>query len=305
MHMGPTDNPLHVSKRSGVVIHAFFIFYAALCILPLILVLSISLSDETTVIANGYRFIPETFSVSAYEFLFKDMDQIIRSYGVSIFVTVVGTIISVALTACYAYPLSRSDLPYRGFFAFFIFFTMLFNGGLVPWYLVYVNLLDLKNTIWVLIMPMLMSPFFVLVMRTFFSSSIPMSILESARVDGAGEFRTFVRIVLPLSLPVLATVALFSTLNYWNDWYLSMIFISDNKTISLQYLMYRTLLDIQYLTSNSNVASQISSQGGMLDLPNKTLQMAMAVVGIGPIVLAYPFFQRYFIKGLTVGAVKG
>ncbi|MEF3353815.1 carbohydrate ABC transporter permease [Paenibacillus sp. GYB006] len=303
--MGPTDNPLHVSKRSGVVIHAFFIFYAALCILPLILVLSISLSDETTVIANGYRFIPETFSVSAYEFLFKDMDQIIRSYGVSIFVTVVGTIISVALTACYAYPLSRSDLPYRGFFAFFIFFTMLFNGGLVPWYLVYVNLLDLKNTIWVLIMPMLMSPFFVLVMRTFFSSSIPMSILESARVDGAGEFRTFVRIVLPLSLPVLATVALFSTLNYWNDWYLSMIFISDNKTISLQYLMYRTLLDIQYLTSNSNVASQISSQGGMLDLPNKTLQMAMAVVGIGPIVLAYPFFQRYFIKGLTVGAVKG
>lgn len=303
--MGPTDHPLHVSKRSGVVIHAFFIFYAALCILPLILVLSISLSDETTVIANGYRFIPETFSVSAYEFLFKDMDQIIRSYGVSIFVTVVGTIISVALTACYAYPLSRSDLPYRGFFAFFIFFTMLFNGGLVPWYLVYVNLLDLKNTIWVLIMPMLMSPFFVLVMRTFFSSSIPMSILESARVDGAGEFRTFVRIVLPLSLPVLATVALFSTLNYWNDWYLSMIFISDNKTISLQYLMYRTLLDIQYLTSNSNVASQISSQGGMLDLPNKTLQMAMAVVGIGPIVLAYPFFQRYFIKGLTVGAVKG
>lgn len=303
--MGPARNPLHVSKRSGVVIHAFFIFYAALCILPLILVLSISLSDETTVIANGYRFIPETFSVSAYEFLFKDMDQIIRSYGVSIFVTVVGTIISVALTACYAYPLSRSDLPYRGFFAFFIFFTMLFNGGLVPWYLVYVNLLDLKNTIWVLIMPMLMSPFFVLVMRTFFSSSIPMSILESARVDGAGEFRTFVRIVLPLSLPVLATVALFSTLNYWNDWYLSMIFISDNKTISLQYLMYRTLLDIQYLTSNSNVASQISSQGGMLDLPNKTLQMAMAVVGIGPIVLAYPFFQRYFIKGLTVGAVKG
>lgn len=303
--MGPTRNPLHVSKRSEVVIHAFFIFYAALCILPLILVLSISLSDETTVIANGYRFIPETFSVSAYEFLFKDMDQIIRSYGVSIFVTVVGTLISVALTACYAYPLSRSDLPYRGFFAFFIFFTMLFNGGLVPWYLVYVNLLDLKNTIWVLIMPMLMSPFFVLIMRTFFASSIPMSILESARVDGAGEFRTFVRIVLPLSLPVLATVALFSTLNYWNDWYLSMIFISDNKTISLQYLMYRTLLDIQYLTSNSNVASQISSQGGMLDLPNKTLQMAMAVVGIGPIVLAYPFFQRYFIKGLTVGAVKG
>lgn len=300
-----SSKPLHVSGKSKVIIHAFFIFYAAICILPLVLVLSISLSDETTVIANGYKFIPEQFSISAYDFLFKDMEQIVRSYGVSIFVTVVGTVISVALTAFYAYPLSRRDLPYKGFFAFFIFFTMLFNGGLVPWYLVYVNLLDLKNTLWVLIMPMLMSPFFVLVMRTFFANSIPVSILESARVDGAGELRTFIRIVLPLSLPVLATVALFSTLNYWNDWYLSMIFISDNKTISLQYLMYRTLLDIQYLTSNSNVASQISSQGGMLDLPNKTLQMAMAVVGIGPIVLAYPFFQRYFIKGLTVGAVKG
>lgn len=233
------------------------------------------------------------------------MDQIIHSYGISIIVTVIGTITSVALTALYAYPLSRRDLPYRGWFAFFIFFTMLFNGGLVPWYLVYVNVLDLKNSILALIMPLLLSPFFVLVMRTFFANSIPVSILESARIDGAGELRTFTRIVLPLSLPVMATVALFSTLNYWNDWYLSMIFISDNRTISLQYLMYRTLLDIQYLTSNSNVSSQISSQGGLLNLPNKTLQMAMAVVGIGPIVLAYPFFQRYFIKGLTVGAVKG
>lgn len=151
--------PLHISGKSKVVIHAFFIFYAAICILPLVLVLSISLSDETTVIANGYKFIPERFSISAYDFLFKDMEQIVRSYGVSIFVTVVGTVISVALTAFYAYPLSRRDLPYKGFFAFFIFFTMLFNGGLVPWYLVYVNLLDLKNTLWVLIMPMLMSPF--------------------------------------------------------------------------------------------------------------------------------------------------
>lgn len=298
-------DPLAVSRRSASIIHAMFIFYAIACIVPILLVFSISFSDETTVIANGYKLIPEKFSLTAYEFLFKDMDQIIHSYGISIIVTVVGTITSVALTALYAYPLSRRDLPYRGWFAFFIFFTMLFNGGLVPWYLVYVNVLDLKNSILALILPLLLSPFFVLVMRTFFANSIPVSILESARIDGAGELRTFTRIVLPLSLPVMATVALFSTLNYWNDWYLSMIFISDNRTISLQYLMYRTLLDIQYLTSNSNVSSQISSQGGLLNLPNKTLQMAMAVVGIGPIVLAYPFFQRYFIKGLTVGAVKG
>ncbi|SEL55657.1 carbohydrate ABC transporter permease [Paenibacillus sp. OK003] len=298
-------DPLAVSRRSASIIHAMFIFYAIACIVPILLVFAISFSDETTVIANGYKLIPEKFSLTAYDFLFKDMDQIIHSYGISIIVTVIGTITSVALTALYAYPLSRRDLPYRGWFAFFIFFTMLFNGGLVPWYLVYVNVLDLKNSILALIMPLLLSPFFVLVMRTFFANSIPLSILESARIDGAGELRTFTRIVLPLSLPVMATVALFSTLNYWNDWYLSMIFISDNRTISLQYLMYRTLLDIQYLTSNSNVSSQISSQGILLNLPNKTLQMAMAVVGIGPIVLAYPFFQRYFIKGLTVGAVKG
>lgn len=295
------------SKTGNIIINGVFLLYALACIIPLLLVFSISFSDETSILANGYKLFPEVFSVKAYEVLFRDFDQILYSYGISFFVTVVGTIGGVALTAFYAYPLSRRDLPYRNGFAFFIFFTMLFGGGLVPWYLVYVNILDLKNTVWVLIIPLLMSPFFVLVMRTFFSNSIPTSILESARIDGAGELRIFASIVLPLSLPVLATVALFSTLNYWNDWYLSMIFISDNKTISLQYLMYRTLLDIQFLTSNSNIASQISSAGGasVLDLPNKTLQMAMAVVGIGPIVLAYPFFQRYFVKGLTVGAVKG
>lgn len=295
------------TRTSRFIINGIFSIYSLLCIIPLLLVFSISFSDETSIIANGYKLIPDVFSLKAYELLFKDFDQILHSYGISIFVTVVGTILGVLLTAFYAYPLSRQDLPYRNGFAFFIFFTMLFGGGLVPWYLVYVNILDLKNTVWVLIIPLLMSPFFVLVMRTFFVSSIPSSILESARIDGAGELKIFSRIVLPLSLPVLATVALFSTLNYWNDWYLSMIFISDNKTISLQYLMYRTLLDIQFLTSNSNVAAQISSAGGgnILDLPNKTLQMAMAVVGVGPIVLAYPFFQRYFIKGLTVGAVKG
>lgn len=295
------------TRTSRFIINGIFSIYSLLCIIPLLLVFSISFSDETSIIANGYKLIPDVFSLKAYELLFKDFDQILHSYGISIFVTVVGTILGVLLTAFYAYPLSRQDLPYRNGFAFFIFFTMLFGGGLVPWYLVYVNILDLKNTVWVLIIPLLMSPFFVLVMRTFFASSIPSSILESARIDGAGELKIFSRIVLPLSLPVLATVALFSTLNYWNDWYLSMIFISDNKTISLQYLMYRTLLDIQFLTSNSNVAAQISSAGGgnILDLPNKTLQMAMAVVGVGPIVLAYPFFQRYFIKGLTVGAVKG
>ncbi|UKS27246.1 carbohydrate ABC transporter permease [Paenibacillus sp. HWE-109] len=294
-------------KVSGldIFVHLLFIVISILCIAPLILVISVSFSDETSIIANGFKFFPEVFSLKAYEILFKDFEQILRSYGISLFVTIAGSVLSLILIALYAYPLSREDLKYRNAFAFFIFFTMLFNGGLVPWYLVYVNILHLKNTIWSLILPLLMTPFFVIVMRTFFATTIPTALLESAKMDGASELKTFIRIVLPLSLPVLGTIALFNTVNYWNDWFLSLVFISDSHNISLQYLMYKTLLNIQYITSNSAVLNGISSGGGQIDLPSRTLQMAMAVVGIGPVVIAYPFFQRYFVRGLTIGAVKG
>ncbi|MGO4370582.1 carbohydrate ABC transporter permease [Paenibacillus sp. MCAF20] len=205
----------------------------------------------------------------------------------------------------YAYPISRTDFPQRKFFTFFIFLTMLFNGGLVPWYLVYVNMLGLRNNIWALVLPLLVSAFFVIIIRTFFQTTIPTAVLESAKIDGAGEMRIFFQIVLPLSLPVLATVALFSTLNYWNDWFLSLVFISDDKTLSIQYLMYKMLMNIQFLANNSTAAAQIAAAGGNVQYPNETVRMAMAIVGIGPIVFAYPFFQKYFVKGLTVGAVKG
>jgi putative aldouronate transport system permease protein len=182
---------------------------------------------------------------------------------------------------------------------------MLFNGGLVPWYLVYVNFLGLKDSIWALILPLLLSPFFVIIMRTFFQTTIPPSLIESATIDGASEVTIFRKIVLPLSLPVLATIGLFNVLNYWNDWFLSLTFIESADKVSLQYLMYKTLLNIQYLTTNSQAANALSAAGGLQDIPNRTLQMAMAVVGIGPIVFAYPFFQKYFVRGLTIGAVKG
>jgi putative aldouronate transport system permease protein len=290
---------------SQLIMNTFFWIIAACSIVPLLLVVGISFSDETSILADGYKIIPEKFSVYAYKYLFNDIGQIIHSYGISIFVTVVGSLLSLALIALYAYPLSRRELRYRNLFAFFIFFTMLFNGGLVPWYLVYVSYLHLKDSIWSLIMPLLLSPFFVIIMRTFFDTTIPTSVIESATIDGAGEFTIFRKIVLPLSLPVLATIGLFNTLNYWNDWFLSLIFITDNKSVSLQYLMYKTMLNIQYLTTNSNAASAISTAGGIVNIPSKTLQMAMAVVGIGPVVFAYPFFQKYFVKGLTIGAVKG
>ncbi|WP_127533378.1 carbohydrate ABC transporter permease [Paenibacillus kobensis] len=283
-------------------IKIIFFIYSALCIFPILLLVMVSLSNESDVIVHGYKFIPTKIDLSAYKFVFSDWESIARAYGVSAFVTVVGTALSLIVMALYAYPISRPDFPQRKFFTFFVFFTMLFNGGLVPWYLIYVRFLHLKDSIWSLILPLVMSAFFVLIIRTFFSTTIPAAIIESAKIDGAGEMRIFFRIVLPLSTPVLATVALFSTLNYWNDWFLSLVFITTEKNYSLQYVMYKTLTNIQYLTQHSDAIAHI---GGATKFPSETVRMAMAVVGIGPIIFAYPFFQKYFVKGLTVGAVKG
>lgn len=292
-------------KLSQIALHLFFICASLACILPVILVISISFSDETTVVAHGFKFFPEKFSLDAYAFLNNQLTQVLTAYGVTVFVTVVGTLLSLLLIALYAYPLSRKELKHRNKFALFIFITMIFNGGLVPWYLVYVNLLHLKDSVWALILPLFLQPFFVIIMRTFFQTTIPESIIESATIDGASEVKIFYKIILPLSLPVLATIGLFNTLNYWNDWFLSLLYITKSNGISLQYLMYKTLLNIQYLTTNENAASQLSKMGVAVNLPSQTLRMAMAVVGIGPIVFAYPFFQKYFVKGLTIGAVKG
>lgn len=292
-------------KLSQMALHLFFICASLACLLPVILVISISFSDETTVVAHGFKFFPEKFSLDAYAFLNNQLTQVLTAYGVTVFVTVVGTLLSLLLIALYAYPLSRKELKHRNKFALFIFLTMIFNGGLVPWYLVYVNLLHLKDSVWALILPLFLQPFFVIIMRTFFQTTIPDSIIESATIDGAGEVKIFYKIILPLSLPVLATIGLFNTLNYWNDWFLSLLYITKSNGISLQYLMYKTLLNIQYLTTNENAASQLSKMGVAVNLPSQTLRMAMAVVGIGPIVFAYPFFQKYFVKGLTIGAVKG
>ncbi|NIK70016.1 MULTISPECIES: carbohydrate ABC transporter permease [unclassified Paenibacillus] len=296
-------NRLSAAASSGI--NIFFILYSALCVIPLLLLLSVSFSDERSVLTHGYRFIPEKFNLAAYAFLYKDIGQIAYSYGISITVTIVGTVLSMLIIALYAYPISRSQFPHARFFTFFVFFTMLFSGGLVPWYLVYVQMLNLKDTLWALIMPLLVSSFWVLIVRTFFKETIPAAVLESAKIDGAGELRIFIRIVLPLSMPVLATVALFQTLTYWNDWFLSLVFITNDHNISVQYLLYKMLANIQYLSSNPTAAAEIARAGGMFNFPSETVRMALVVVGIGPIVFAYPFFQKYFVRGLTVGAVKG
>jgi putative aldouronate transport system permease protein len=294
-----------ISNLSNLLINGFFWFYTLLCVLPLLLVIAVSFSDEKLVLVNGYKLWPEKFSLGGYDFLLSDWESIIRSYGVSIFVTVVGTLIALSTMALYAYPISRQDFKHRKAFSFIMFFTLLFNSGLVPYYLLYTQGYHLRDTIWVLMIPYFVQPFFVLILRTFYTNSVPVALMESAKIDGAGEWRIFAQIVLPLSLPVLATVGLFCTLNYWNDWFQSLLFINQESLISIQFRMYRALLDITFLSANSTAYSAILAQNPDFQMPTETVTMAMAVVGIGPIVFAYPFFQRFFVKGLTVGAIKG
>ncbi|SFT08461.1 carbohydrate ABC transporter permease [Paenibacillus sp. BC26] len=295
---------LAVSTKSNIILNIIFILYGCLCLLPILLVVGVSFSDEKSIALHGYKLIPEKFSLSAYKYLWFDIHSIIAAYGISILVTVVGTIAGIMMTALFAYPLSRKDFHFRGFFSFFIFFTMIFSGGLVPWYLVYTNLLHLKDTIFALIVPgLLMNAFYVIIMRTFFQTTIHPSIIESATMEGASEGRILVQIVVPLSLPVFATIGLFYSLGYWNGWYNSLIFINNDDIINLQYMMYKVLMNLQFLLANAQAGGPSSTE--IANLPSESVRMAMCIVGTGPMVFAYPFFQKYFVKGLTIGAVKG
>jgi putative aldouronate transport system permease protein len=290
-------------KFSQMALHLFFLVLTAACLIPFLLLVTASITDENEIIRDGYTLFPRHISFAAYSYLINDAEAILRAYGISITVTVVGTIAGLMMTVLFAYPLSRRDMPLRNSLTFYVFFTMLFSGGLVPTYLVYTQLLDLKNTILALIIPyLLVNGFYVLVTRTFFTTSIPIQVLESAYIDGAGEFRTFFQIVMPLSLPILATIGLFLMIHYWNDWFNGLIFITDTKLFSLQYLLNKILLDIQFL----NASDMGGNQADMIaNLPKEGVRMAMAVIGIIPLMAAYPFFQKYFVKGLTIGAIKG
>ena len=292
-----------VSKPVNIILNIIFIVNVILCLSPIVLVFMVSITDESMINKFGYSFLPEKFSLQAYSYIFNDSGQIIRSYMISIFITIAGTALSVLVTALYAYPISRKDFRFKNIFAFIIFFTMLFNGGLVPWYMVYANLLQLKDSFAVLILPGMLSAMNVLMVRTFFSNSLPDSIIESAKIDGAGEFRIFFSIVIRLSTPVLATIGLFNTLHYWNDWFNALMFISDKNKMPLQYLLYKVQSSIEILNEINNTTGQ--GAGSLAQLPNQSTRMALCIVTIGPVILAYPFFQKYYVKGLTIGAIKG
>lgn len=289
------------SRKGEVVSYIIFGTMALTIILPFLLLLSSSFTDESAIARNGYGFLPSEFSLAAYEYLLKSAATIGQSYFISIIVTVAGTVIGLILTVLCAYPLSRRDLPGRSVLTFFVFFTMLFNGGLVPTYLVYTQIFHIKNHLAALIVPnLLVQAYNVMLAKTFFQTSIPVEISEAARIDGAGELTIFFRVILPLSKPIFATLGLFISVAYWNDWMNGLVYLTDESLFSLQNLLYRMTSNIQFLsTSNMGVNTSV------MDLPSQTVRMAIALVGVLPMLAAYPFFQKYFVKGISLGAVKG
>ncbi len=289
-------------KKFNIVLHIIFVIMAACCLFPILLTLSISLSSNKTIVEHGYSLIPKEFSLESYKFIFMDSTRIFRAYGVTIFNAVVGATLSVMVIAHVAYPLSRSDFKLRKPITYFILFTMLFSGGQVASYMVITTIYHLQNTIWVMIIPYIMSPWYTVVLRTFFKTGVPTAIIESGKLDGAGELRILWQLIFPIALPGIATIALFQVLLYWNDWNMPLLYIVEPKLYNLQFLLQQMMQNIQQLNENPEFAVQASA--GMADIPTEGARMALCFVAMGPILVTYPFFQKYFIQGLTVGSVK-
>lgn len=291
-----------INKKEQVFLNTVFIILVVFAVAPLLILISSSFTDEAVLLSEGYNFFPRKFSLGAYEYLFMSGSKIIRASGITVFVTFVGTSLSLLLTILFAYPLSRRELPFRSFISFYVFFTMLFNGGLVPVYMMWTQTFGIKNTVWALIFPrLLMSAFYIIMMRSFFQNTIPEELIEAARMDGCGEFRILFQIVVPLSKPMIATIALMVGLGYWNDWTNSLYFVTDESLFSIQAMLNTIMTNIQFLASSP--AGSVG--GGAVTLPSAGVRMAIAVIGVVPILCIYPFFQKYFVKGIVVGGVKG
>lgn len=294
-----------VERKSSfqIVANVFMVLLALCCIFPFALLVMSSLTEEKTLIQNGYSLFPAKFGLDSYVYMFKSGSSIARAYGVTVLVTVTGTVCGMLMTMLLAYPLSRKEFFGRNVLAFIVFFTMLFNGGLVPTYIMYTRYFHLRNTLWALIVPsLLVNAFYVIMMRTYFNTNIPDAVVEAARIDGAGEWRTMFQIVLPMSVPMIATLALLIGLSYWNDWKNGLYYLTKSELFSIQNILNRMLQDVQFLKSGAggSNASEIAAT-----LPSTGIKMAIAVVGALPVMVIYPFFQKFFVKGITIGAVKG
>lgn len=291
-----------ISKPTNAAFNIFFAILAALCIIPFVFVVIISFTSEQALQMNGYRFWPEEWSLEAYKFIFSG-GEIMRSYGITIFITIAGTLLGLVIMTTYAYALSRKNFAYKKFFTKLIFIPMLFSGGMVASYMVVTQFLGLKNNLLALILPICVSSFHIIILRTFFKTTVPDAVVESAKIDGASEWKLFLKIVLPISLPAIATIALFLTLGFWNDWFNAMLYIDKNSLVPLQYLLIRLETSMEFLANNS-AALGTSAVEAAASMPKDTAKMAIVVITTLPIIFAYPFFQKYFVSGLTVGAVK-
>ncbi|WP_308637874.1 carbohydrate ABC transporter permease [Paenibacillus silvisoli] len=287
---------------SGLLINLFFVLVSLSMIIPFVMVIMISISDDEMLTLNGFKIIPEKFSSLAYRFIFADPSILLNAYLVTIFVTIAGTLLSLLLTSMTAYGISRRDYRYNRISTFYIFLTMLFSGGLVPSYILMTQYLHVQNTLWAMILPSLLSPFNIMIMRAFLLK-IPGEIIESAKMDGASEWRIYFRMILPLSLPSLATVGLFISFGYWNEWFNALLYIDDQKLLPLQFMLVRIMDTIDVLTNNPAVTSTLNIDTSKL--PTVSARMAMAILAGGPMLIVFPFFQRYFVSGLTVGSIKG
>jgi len=290
-------------KRIGIFANFVLAILSLSCVLPLILLVTSSLTAEGSLIKNGYAFIPEQWSLDAYRYLLYSHAQILRAYQMTILATFVGTLSNVTITTLLAYPLSRKSLPGRNFFSFAVFFTLLFNGGMVPSYLMWTQVFNIKDTFWALILPnLLMNGFGVIVMRTYFTTNIPGEIIEAARIDGAGETRTLVSIVLPLSKPILSTIALLSGLAYWNDWLNGLYYLVKRTDFyTIQNLLNRLIASADFISNNAANSAILSG----ITVPSIGVRMAIAVIALIPIMILYPFLQKGFVKGIVIGGVKG
>ena len=293
-----------VSMPVNILFSVIFIIAALCCVIPLIFVIIISFTDKTSIAAIGYFFVPQKWSFAAYEMLWDTKESILRAFGISIFITVVGTVLGLFLNASIGYVLSRKSFKFRKLYTWIVFIPMIFNGGMVSTYLVYTQLLGLRDNILVLILPLAVSSFNVIILRTFFTTTVPDSLIESGKIDGASQLRIFFQIVLPISLPALATIGLFLCFGYWNDWWHAFMYINDAKLYPLQYVLINIEKTMDFFTQN---AAFIGYEAYELQqrLPQDGMRMALVVVIVLPIACAYPFFQKYFVSGLTIGAVKG
>lgn len=277
-------------------VHAVLTVVGLTCLIPLILVLSISLSDELRLAKEGYKLLPVGFTTFAYEYILQQPAQILRSYGVTAFVTASGTVAGLLVCSLLAWPLARKDFRLRGPLSFYVFFTLLFNGGMVPFYILVTRYLGLKDNIFVLILPYMVTAWYVLIIRTSFAQ-LPTELLDAARIDGAGEWRIFFQLVVPLSKPVLATIGLFFVLRYWNDWFLALLFIDNSSMYPLQYLLYVLMANINFMAANPQTTG--------MPIPTLSARMAMAVLAFGPALFTFLLLQKYFVRGITIGGLKG